>query len=107
MFQLLNEIGDAGELRGRLASLSRSIGASVVIADAEGPGLLAKSGKRVRNLDEVYSGAGVLAYSEYGSVSDIRWGRGRGYSTEIALIEAAAKLSAAPKRSSGADIGDE
>ena len=49
--------------RGSLASVSKSIGAPIVIADAEGPGWLAKSKTRVREPDEKGSGAGEFADS--------------------------------------------
>ena len=74
MFQLLNEIGDAGDSKGTSVSVTSSIGASPVVADAEGSGMLAASGTRVRELDEGGGGAGVLVDSCIGSVSDGRWG---------------------------------
>ena len=73
MFQLLNEIGDAGNVRGTLASVTSSVGASPVVADAERSEMFAASGTRVRELDEVGGKAGVLVDSGIGSVSDARW----------------------------------
>ena len=52
MFQLLNEIGDAGDSRGTSANVTSSIGASPVVADAERSGMLAASRTRVCELDE-------------------------------------------------------
>ena len=70
VFQLLNEIGDAGDSRGTIASVSSSIGALPVVANAEESGVLAETGIRDRELDEEGSGAGVLADSGNGS---FRW----------------------------------
>ena len=70
MFQLLYEIGDAGDSRGTPAFVTRSIGLLLVIANAEASRALAESGIRVRELDEVGCGAGVLADSGIGRVSD-------------------------------------
>ena len=70
MFQLLYEIGDAGDSRGTPASVTRSFGSLPVVAHAEASRALAESGIRVRELDEVGGGAGVLADSGIGRVSD-------------------------------------
>ena len=66
-------MGDADDSRGTSVSVTSSIGASPVVADAEGSEMLAASGTRVRELDEGGGGAGVLADSGIGSVSDGRW----------------------------------
>ena len=63
VFQLLNEIGDAGDSRGTSASITSSIAALPVVADAEWSGTLGASGTRVRELDEGGCGAGVLVDS--------------------------------------------
>ena len=54
-------------------SVTSLIGASPVVADAKGSGMLAGSKTRVCKLDEGGGGAGVLADSVIGSVSDGRW----------------------------------
>ena len=72
MFQLLNKIGYAGHSRGTSASVTSSMGASPVVADAEGSETLAASGTRVRELDEGGGGAGVLVDSGIGRVFDGR-----------------------------------
>ena len=72
MFQLLNEIGDAGDSRGTPVSVPSSIGALPVVANVEESRELAKSGIRVRKLYEVGGGAGVLADSGNNIVSDGR-----------------------------------
>ena len=73
MFQLLNEIGDAGDSRGTLVSVTSLMEASPVVADAVGSGMVAASVTRVRKLDEGGGGAGVLVDSGIGSVSDGRY----------------------------------
>ena len=74
MFLLMNERGDAGESRNSLATQSRLIGVSVVIANVEGPGLLAESRTSVRELNEKGGGAGVLADSGNSRGSEGRLG---------------------------------
>ena len=76
MYKLLNEIGDDADSRGTLASVSRSIGVSPVVANVEGSRMLAESGIRVRELNEEGGKAGVLADSGNNRVSDGRWGVG-------------------------------
>ena len=70
----MNEIGDAGESRNILTSVSRLIAMSAFAANAEGPELLAESAIQVRELDENGSATGVLANS--GSVRDSDGKRG-------------------------------
>ena len=76
VFQLLNERGDVGELRGIPASISRLIGALPVDANAEVPVSLADSAKRVRKPDKEGGEAGVLAHRGNGRVSDGKRGVG-------------------------------
>ena len=83
MFQLLNEIGDAGDSRGTPASVPSSIGAVPVVANTEESGMLAESGIRGRELDEEGGGAGVLADSGNGRVSDGRLGVGARVRTRL------------------------
>ena len=95
MFQLLNEIGDAGDSRGTSASVTSSIGASPVVADTEGSGTLAASKTQVRKLDKGGGGIRVLVDSGIVRVSDGTWGVGARVGPSDSKDEAAGFTAAA------------
>ena len=95
MFQLLYEIGDAGDSRNTPASVPRLIGLFPVVANAEESRALAESKIRVRELDAVGGGAGVLADSCNGRVSDGWWEVGARVELSVSEYEAAEFSAAA------------
>ena len=70
----MNEIGDAGDLRGTPALVPSSIGALPVVANKNKSGMLTKFKIRNCELNEKNVGAGVLADFNNGRIFDGRWG---------------------------------